>query len=76
MAPDEVKPKEAKEFAIIAVAAGKGIEDLFKEYSLNNINGYMINCLPSFYKTKIFRIINKLCGKKLLKSITKKLSRV
>ena len=37
MAPDEVKPKEAKEFAIIAVAAGKGIEDLFKEYRADYI---------------------------------------
>lgn len=36
-APDEVKKEEPKEYAIIAVAVGEGIENLFKEYRADYI---------------------------------------
>lgn len=36
-APDEVKKEKPKEFAIIAVAVGEGVEKLFKEYRADYI---------------------------------------
>ena len=36
-APDQQKPQEVAEYAIIAVAAGEGIENKFKEYGVSQI---------------------------------------